>query len=96
MLTINAGAHFKRSFKRLPVDIRKDFENKISAFSVNPFEFNLRTHKLRGKLSKYYSFCLREGYRVLFRFGEPNEVLLLDIGKHDDYKKWGKNKKMLG
>ena len=90
MLTLNSGPHFKRSFKKLSINIRRDFDNKIDTFAQNPFDSSLRTHKLRGRLSKYYSFYLRGGYRVLFRFGEPGEVMLLDVGPHDYYNRWEK------
>lgn len=90
MLTVNASPHFKRSFKKVPISIQEDLDSKIDLFAEDPFEPSLRTHKLKGKLSGYYSFYLRNGYRVIFRFDKLNEIILLDIGKHDKYKRWRK------
>ena len=50
----------------------------------------LKTHKLEGKLQSCLSFCLKNGYRVLFEFSEKNTVDLLSIGPHDKYKQWKK------
>jgi len=73
----------------MPAKIKKDFSKKIKIFQKEPFYSNLNTHKLSGKLKDYYAFYLRNGYRVLFDFVGKNTVVLVNIGSHDDYKKWG-------
>jgi len=85
---INRSSRFKRSFKKLPPKIKKDFDQKIKMFFNDPFSPPLRTHKLKGNLTNYYSFYLRDGYRVLFDFVGENTVVLVNIGSHDDYSKW--------
>jgi len=90
-MKLNRSSRFKRSFKKLPVHIQKDFEDKIIIFINNPFHSSLCTHKLRGNLTDYYAFYLRDGYRVLFDFEENNNVIILtNIGSHNDYKKWSR------
>lgn len=74
----------------MPVRIKEDFGNKIYLFKKHPFDSMLGTHKLQGNLSSYYAFCLRNGYRVLFEFEDANNVLLVNIGSHDNYSKWAK------
>ena len=91
MLTIYPSSRFKKSFKKMPVDIKKDFVKRIKIFSKNPFCQTLNTHKLNGKLGRYYAFYLRNGFRVLFDFMNSDDVLLVNIGSHDDYKKWSKS-----
>jgi len=88
MLVIYRSTRFKRSFKRMPSHIREDFVQKIDIFRKNPFYSKLGTHKLGGRLRDYYVFCLRDGFRVLFDFLNDGSVLLINIGSHDDYKKW--------
>jgi mRNA-degrading endonuclease RelE of RelBE toxin-antitoxin system len=90
MLTIHPGARFKRSYKRMPVKIRKDFSEKIKTFQKDPFQPSLSVHKLEGRLDEYYSFYLKDGYRVLLDFVGENTVVLVNIGSHDDYSKWSK------
>lgn len=74
----------------MPVRIKEDFGNKVDLFKKHPFDSRLGTHKLQGNLSAYYAFCLCNGYRVLFEFEDTNNVLLVNIGGHDDYSKWAK------
>lgn len=88
MFDIHPSTRFARSYKKIPAEILKDFDKKIETFRINPFDKILGTHKLRGNLGDYYSFYLKDGYRVLFEFIELNTVLLINIGKHDSYDKW--------
>lgn len=90
MVSLHVSTRFKKSYKKLPRHIKKDFDKRIAAFESNPFHITLRTHKLTGDLGEYYSFYLRDGFRVLFDFIGDNIVLLVNVGSHDDYKKWGK------
>ncbi len=90
MINLHVSSRFKKSFKKLPNKIKEDFSIKIDLFKENPFEVCLSTHKLNGKLKSYYSFYLRDGFRVMLDFMQNNEVLLINIGSHDDYKKWEK------
>ena len=89
MLIIHLSTRFKRSYKKIPTKIKDDFSQKIKIFQNNPFQRNLNTHKLKGKLDDYYSFYLIDGYRVLIDFVGENTVVLVNIGSHEDYKKWG-------
>lgn len=90
MLTIHPSTRFRRSFKRMPPLIKKDFAKKIEIFKKHPFHPSLHSHKLSGNLADYYGFYLREGFRVLFDFLHDDAVLFINIGNHDDYKKWSR------
>lgn len=90
MLTIQVSSRFRRSFRRMPKLVQVDFQVAIDCFKSEPFHPTLRTHKLSGALSGRYSFCLRDGYRVLIEFMSHNIVLLVNVGSHDDYKKWSR------
>ena len=81
---------FKSSFKHQPINIKQDFARKIEIFKLYPFYPSLHTHKLSGDLGEYYGFYLRDGFRVIFIFMEDDNILLVNIGSHDDYKKWGR------
>lgn len=90
MLMVHVSTRFKRSFRRIPKAVQEDFAKQIEQFQVEPFHSDLRTHKLSGGLAGRYSFYLRDGYRVLFEFLSDNVVLLVNIGSHDQYRKWSK------
>lgn len=89
-MKINRSSRFKRSFNKLPPQIQNDFNQKIKIFFSNPFHPSLHTHKLSGNLANYYAFYLKDGYRVLFDFEESNLIVLVNVGSHDDYRKWSR------
>lgn len=91
MLVVYPSTRFKKSFKKVPADIKKDFAKRIIVFVNNPFHSSLETHKLKGKLDDYHAFYLQDGFRVIFDFIDSNKVLLVNIGSHDDYKKWSRS-----
>jgi addiction module RelE/StbE family toxin len=86
------ASSFKRSFKAL-IREKKGIELKISEkldlLVREPFHPSLRTHKLKGKLSGAWAFTVEYDCRIVFNFvknqtsGEE-EILLIDIGTHDD------------
>jgi mRNA interferase YafQ len=53
-------------------------------FLKNPFDRRLRTHKLTGKLEGLWAFSVAYDCRVIFKFLSKDEVLLIDIGSHDE------------
>lgn len=85
MWSLHRTTRFKRSFKHLPKFIQDDFIKLLFFFEKDPFDKRLRTHKLHGELGEYYSFCFRDGYRVLFDFVEKEVILFINIGNHDDF-----------
>lgn len=76
---------FRKSFLRLPKDIREKAKERVKIFRENPFHPSLDTHKLHGKLERQWSFSIKGQYRILFIF-DNTEVTFLDIGPHDIYK----------
>ncbi|MBU0978755.1 type II toxin-antitoxin system mRNA interferase toxin, RelE/StbE family [Patescibacteria group bacterium] len=87
-MEINLSPRFKRSYKKTPRYIQKDFDKKINTFIKTPDHPSLKTHKLKGRLQECLAFRLRGGYRVLFEFCGSNHVDLLDIGSHDIYERF--------
>lgn len=78
---------FKRKYKKiftLNIELKKSFWQAMSIFSQNPFDPKLRTHKLPGKLKGLWSFSISYDCRVIFRFINDHDVLLIDIGSHDE------------
>lgn len=76
---------FVKSYKKLSLDVKEKAELKEGLFRKNPFNPQLRTHKLHGKLKNLWSFSVDNKVRVLFRF-EREDIIFLDIGDHDLYK----------
>lgn len=86
MIIILTTSYFRKAFKKIPEDVVKQFKVKQSIFKKNPFAPSLKTHKLSGKLSHYYSFSINYQYRVLFEFLNEKAVLFINVGTHEIYK----------
>lgn len=78
---------FKRIYKKKVKnddELKKRFWDIMELFSKNPFSPKLRTHKLTGKLEGLWAFSIAYDCRVIFTFLNEDEVLLIDIGTHDE------------
>jgi len=47
-MELNLSPRFKRSYKKVPQDIQKEFDKKVVLFIKNPYHPFLKTHKLKG------------------------------------------------
>ena len=87
MTKITWDQGFKRSYKKKVKNndkLRKKFWNSIELFSESPFNPRLRTHKLTGKLEGLWAFSVDYDCRIIFKFLNQDEILLVDIGGHDE------------
>ena len=64
--------------------LKKRFWKAMELFSRNPFHPRLRTHKLSGKLDGLWAFTVAYDCRVVFKFLNGDEVLLVDVGSHEE------------
>ncbi|WYM00174.1 MAG: type II toxin-antitoxin system mRNA interferase toxin, RelE/StbE family [Gloeotrichia echinulata CP02] len=92
MRTIVLASSFKRAFRSL---IRREPEmeakitDRLELLATDPFDPSLKTHKLKGKLSGAWACTVEYDCRIVFNFqkhpdSEVEEILLIDIGSHDE------------
>ena len=87
MTKVNWDQGFKKSYQKSiknDSDLARKFWKSMNLFSSNPFDKQLRTHKLTGKLQGLWAFSVDYRTRVIFSFLSDDEVLLVDIGGHDE------------
>jgi proteic killer suppression protein len=87
LIKITWDQGFKRIYQKKvknEADLRKRFWKAMELFSKNPFHRKLKTHKLSGKLEGLWAFSVSYDCRVIFRFLNGDEILLIDIGGHDE------------
>jgi mRNA-degrading endonuclease YafQ of YafQ-DinJ toxin-antitoxin module len=77
---------FAREYKKLPEEIQSAAEEKEKIFRKNPFDPVLNTHKLRGRFEEFWSFSVDFKHRIVFEFGNNNNVYFHSIGDHSVYK----------
>ena len=71
MIKIVWDQSFKRSYEKKiknNADLKKKFWKNIELFSSNPFDKQIRTHKLSGKLKGLWAFSIDYDVRVVFTF----------------------------
>jgi len=76
---------FKREYSKLSPDIKKHAEEKERLFRKNPFDPQLKTHKLHGILKGFWAFSIHYRYRIIFEFAGKENVRFYSVGDHDIY-----------
>jgi addiction module RelE/StbE family toxin len=74
----------KKFFRKQP-QLITNFKSVVEKLSSDPFQPSLKSHKLSGELSEFYSCSLNYEYRVVFLFEiRDREIILSNIGSHDE------------
>lgn len=88
MFTITTPQQFLRQarkfFKKHP-DLKPRFAKLFADLQRDPFQPHLELHPLTGKLAGCHAVSLTYSYRItLTLFITEQEIVLLDIGSHDE------------
>ena len=84
--TLKYSPTFFKELKKLPKEQLRFLAKKEKIFVENPFDPRLKTHKLQGELSEFYSFSISYHWRIVFHFESESVVVLDSIGTHAIYK----------
>ncbi|MFA4835724.1 MAG: type II toxin-antitoxin system mRNA interferase toxin, RelE/StbE family [Dehalococcoidia bacterium] len=87
MIVLVWGSSFKRAYKKMAranPAMKSRIGEALQVFVADPFASSLQTHKLSGKMRGLWAFTVEYDCRIVFRFLKGGEVLLIDIGKHDE------------
>ena len=85
MIQITFSSSFKKSFRKRIAgnqNLEVQFWEKVEVFKSDPFQTQLRTHKLSGKLKDLWSFSVEYDLGVIFHFADDGRVIFVDIGTH--------------
>ncbi|MFB2920032.1 MULTISPECIES: type II toxin-antitoxin system YafQ family toxin [Aerosakkonema] len=92
MKIITFARSFKRAYKAI-IRKRPELQPKVEAvlrlLAENTFDPSLQTHKLKGQLAGSWACTVEYDCRIVFDFvanpeSGDEEILLLDIGSHDE------------
>jgi len=78
---------FKRAYRKKvknDAELKERFWDAMEMFAKDPFHPRLRTHKLTGRLEGLWAFSVSFDCRVIFKLLSKTEILLIDIGGHDE------------
>lgn len=74
---------FAKQYHRLPDNVKRLAEKQETIFRIDPFHPALKTHRLTGKLKRYWSFSIDYHYRIVFEFINPSSIYFYAVGTHD-------------
>ena len=73
-----------RKFLKNHPEIRGQYRKTLELLELDPYHPSLRLHSLKGNLSGLSSVSINISYRIVLELLiEGNEILLINIGKHD-------------
>ena len=74
----------RKFFKKHP-DLKSRFGDVLGDLQKDPYQPRLELHALSGKLAGCYAVSLTYSYRItLTLMVSEKEIILLDIGSHDE------------
>lgn len=85
MVEIEYSPKLARMCAKLPRDVKSVAEEKEKLFRQDPFDPQLKTHKLAGKLKGYWAFSVDYRYSIVFSFEGEGLVRFHTVGTHDIY-----------
>lgn len=74
--------HFVKNNKRNATKVKKT----LKLFKENPTHPSLNLEKLKG--TKIWTIRIDSGNRIFLSWVDESAVLLIDIGRHDKYRKY--------
>lgn len=83
---VKYSAAFFKALRKFPKVQLKFLAQKEKIFQQNPFDPRLKTHKLKGELSDFYSFSISYHWRIVFHFEDEETVVFDTIGTHEVYR----------
>lgn len=80
-MKISYTKNFVKLSKKLNPKLRVQMIERITLFSVNPLDPQLRDHRLKGKYKQYRSIDITGDYRALYLL-QGDEVIFDVVGTH--------------
>lgn len=82
-MRILSSSEFEKRYHRLPSDIQDKTKKQLEFLKIDMHYPSLHTEKLAPKSKEIWSFRVDRNFRVLFRFVDPDQILLMTVGSHD-------------
>ncbi|MBT4287647.1 MAG: type II toxin-antitoxin system mRNA interferase toxin, RelE/StbE family [Deltaproteobacteria bacterium] len=85
IVTTSAFLRQAKVFFRKHPELKKKFSVIVEELQKDPFLPRLQLHPLKGKLKGLYSVSITRSYRLTLTLEiREHEIILIDIGSHDE------------
>jgi addiction module RelE/StbE family toxin len=81
-MNIQYSSTFKKQYKKLPVKVQKQCDNRLTLFATEPNHPQLYHHPLSGSKKGYWSISMTGDIRALYRLIDGKIVLFSLLGTH--------------
>lgn len=82
---IQFSRYFQKQYKKLPTEIKAAFEERLELFKIEPHNFLLKNHALRGGLQGYRSINVTGNFRALYiECEQTRHIIFKLIGTHSE------------
>lgn len=82
-MKIRFHKNFKNQYKLLNKKQQYKTQERLKLFLTNPFNPVLNNHPLKGKYLDYRSINIGGDLRVIYKFINDNECIIIFIGTHN-------------
>lgn len=76
--------NFERQFKKLKVNERKKFKERIKLFINDPFNLVLGNHPLHGKYKGYRSINIGGSLRSIYKMINNDAIIFVAVDTHSN------------
>jgi len=88
VISFQFHTHFRKQYKKSPLLVRKNFDDRLQMFVRFPFHPLLHNHPLTGNRSGEWSINVTGDWRAIYEHLDENAVRFLEINTHGNlYKK---------
>jgi addiction module RelE/StbE family toxin len=83
-MTIQYLPKFKKQYKKLPLKLQLQFDDRLQLFLADPTAPQLRVHPLRGNYAGYWSMNINGDLRALYIKRGDEIIIFALIGTHSE------------
>ncbi|PIR87441.1 MAG: hypothetical protein COU11_00270 [Candidatus Harrisonbacteria bacterium CG10_big_fil_rev_8_21_14_0_10_49_15] len=83
-MNIDFHRTFKKRYKKIPVKVRSQFDERLLLFQKDSSHPLLSHHPLSGDRDGQWSINITGDWRALYVWLEPETVLFIDIDTHSN------------
>lgn len=84
IFTASYEKRVKKFLKQHP-NLKNQYIKSLKLLAANPNHPSLRLHRLKGRLSAFYSASINDAYRISLQFiVKKDSIIPVNVGKHDE------------